>query len=40
VAAYLDLAENNALRGIVMTMQEWQQFLNNFYIIKLSHTVR
>ncbi len=30
VAAYLDLAENNALRGIVMTMQEWQQFLNNF----------
>jgi hypothetical protein len=30
VSAYLDLAENNAQRGVVMTMQEWQHFLNNF----------
>jgi hypothetical protein len=30
VSAYLDLAENNAQRGIVMTMQQWQIFLSNF----------
>lgn len=30
VSAYLDLAENNALRGIVLTMKDWTNFLNNF----------
>lgn len=30
VSAYLDLAENNAQRGIVMTMKEWAKFLNSF----------
>ena len=30
VSAYLDLAENNAVRGIVMTMLDWAKFLNNF----------
>ncbi len=30
VAAYLDLAENRATRGIVTNMQEWIQFLNQF----------
>jgi hypothetical protein len=30
VSAYLDLAENNAQRGVVMTMKEWAKFLNSF----------
>jgi len=30
VSAYLDLAENNALRGLIMSMQDWVSFLNNF----------
>ena len=30
VSAYLDLAENNAQRGVVTTMQDWAKFLNNF----------
>jgi hypothetical protein len=30
VSAYLDLAENNAQRGLVISMQEWSTFLNNF----------
>ena len=30
VSAYLDLAENRAERGILMKMQDWVQFLNNF----------
>ncbi len=30
VSAYLDLAENRAKRGIVMTMADWATFLNSF----------
>ena len=30
VSAYLDLAENNAQRGLITTMQDWAKFLNNF----------
>ncbi len=30
VSAYLDLAENNAQRGIVMKMAEWAGFLDQF----------
>jgi hypothetical protein len=30
VSAYLDLAENRAERGIVTTMQDWVNFLNQF----------
>lgn len=30
VSAYLDLAENNTQRGLVISMQEWSTFLNNF----------
>ena len=30
VTAYLDLAENNAQRGMVTTMQDWAKFLNSF----------
>ncbi len=30
VSAYLDLAENNAKRGIVMRMNDWVGFLNSF----------
>jgi len=30
VSAYLDLAENRAVRGIVMKMEDWSQFLKNF----------
>ena len=30
VSAYLDLAENNAQRGIMMTMEDWIKFLNSF----------
>jgi hypothetical protein len=30
VSAYLDLAENNAQRGIITTMEDWAKFLNNF----------
>lgn len=30
VSAYLDLAENRAERGIITTMQEWANFLNQF----------
>jgi hypothetical protein len=30
VSAYLDLAANRAQRGIVMTMNDWSGFLNNF----------
>ena len=30
VSAYLDLAENNAKRGVITTMQAWAKFLNNF----------
>jgi len=30
VSAYLDLAENNAQRGIVMKMVEWAEFLDQF----------
>ena len=30
VSAYLDLAENRAERGILMKMEEWVTFLNNF----------
>jgi len=30
VTAYLDLAENRAQRGIVMNMQDWAVFLDNF----------
>ncbi|MBW7843809.1 MAG: virulence RhuM family protein [Ignavibacterium sp.] len=30
VSAYLDLAENRAERGIVMKMNDWTVFLNNF----------
>lgn len=30
VAAYLDLAENNAIRGVVMRMADWKTFLENF----------
>jgi hypothetical protein len=35
VSAYLDLAENNAKRQILMTMDDWAVFLNNF--LKLSN---
>lgn len=35
VSAYLDLAENNAKRGMVMRMKDWQAFLGNF--LKLSN---
>lgn len=30
VSAYLDLAENNAKRQLVMKMEDWSTFLNNF----------
>ena len=30
VSAYLDLAENNATRGLLMTMKDWSTFLTNF----------
>ena len=30
MSAYLDLAENRAERGIVTTMQDWVNFLNQF----------
>jgi hypothetical protein len=30
VSAYLDLAENNAQRGIITTMEDWAKFLSNF----------
>ena len=30
VSAYLDLAENNAQRGIAFTMEHWVRFLDNF----------
>ena len=30
VSAYLDLAENNAQRGLIISMQDWSAFLNNF----------
>jgi len=30
VSAYLDLAENNAKRQLLMNMQDWSTFLNNF----------
>ncbi len=30
VSAYLDLAENNTQRGILMYMKDWSKFLNNF----------
>ncbi|MBW6492770.1 MAG: virulence RhuM family protein [Lentimicrobium sp.] len=30
VSAYLDLAENNAQRGIAFNMQEWAKFLDSF----------
>lgn len=30
VSAYLDLAENNAQRGIAFNMQQWAKFLNGF----------
>jgi hypothetical protein len=30
VSAYLDLAENNAQRGIAASMQDWVKFLDNF----------
>jgi hypothetical protein len=30
VSAYLDLAENNAQRGIAFTMENWVKFLDNF----------
>lgn len=30
VSAYVDLAENNAERGILMTMDDWIKFLHNF----------
>jgi hypothetical protein len=30
VSAYLDLAENNAQRGIITTMEDWVKFLNSF----------
>ena len=30
VSAYLDLAENNALRQQLMNMKDWSKFLNNF----------
>ncbi len=30
VSAYLDLAENRAMRGIVMNMKDWIKFLNKF----------
>jgi hypothetical protein len=35
VSAYLDLAENNAQRGIIMQMADWRNFLENF--LKLSN---
>ena len=35
VSAYLDLAENNAQRGLITTMQQWATFLNDF--LKLSN---
>lgn len=35
VSAYLDLAENNAQRGILMRMKDWSEFLENF--LKLSN---
>ena len=33
VSAYLDLAENYAKRQIIMQMEDWTLFLNNFLII-------
>ena len=30
VSAYIDLAENNAQRGLIMSMQDWSSFLNSF----------
>ncbi len=30
ISAYLDLAENNAQRGLIMSMQDWVTFLNSF----------
>jgi len=30
VSAYLDLAENRAERQVLMKMEDWIQFLNNF----------
>jgi hypothetical protein len=30
VSAYLDLAENNAQRGIAFNMQQWVKFINGF----------
>ena len=35
VSAYLDLAENNAKRQVIMKMDEWSEFMNNF--LKLSN---
>lgn len=30
VSAYLDLAENNAKRQLLIKMEDWSTFLNNF----------
>jgi hypothetical protein len=35
VSAYLDLAENNAKRQLVMKMDDWEEFMDNF--LKLSN---
>ena len=35
VSAYLDLAENNAQRGIAFNMQQWVKFIDGF--LELSH---
>lgn len=35
VSAYLDLAENNAQRGIAFNMQQWAKFIDGF--LKLSN---
>lgn len=31
VSAYLDIAEDMAMRHIPMTMQDWEERLNRFY---------
>jgi hypothetical protein len=30
VSAYLDLAENNAQRGMAFSMQQWARFMDSF----------
>jgi len=35
VSAYLDLAESRAERGILMKMEDWIEFLHNFFELSI-----